>query len=67
MFNRSLKLSVVKDGSADQTLRPTVEVEQIEEIARRTALDGTKLFVAAAATLMTLRTTLNIVEHHSTK
>ena len=65
--NRSLKLSFVKDPVIDND-QVTVQMapEKIEEIARRSVLDLTKLVVAATGTLMILRTTLNIIEDKAT-
>lgn len=65
--NRSVKLSFVKDHPADpETVISTIDPEQIEEIARRSVLDLTKLAVGAVGSLMILHTTLKIVEHKAT-
>lgn len=65
--NRSLKLSFTKDPSANTELSmPAIDPEKIEEIARRSVLDVTKLVVAAVGSLMILQTTLNIIEDKAT-
>ena len=66
--NRSVKLTFVKDPApgTDGVTR-TMPPEHIERIARETVFDLTLLSVAAAGTLMTLKTALNIAEHHLTK
>lgn len=67
MKNRSLKLSFTKDPSPETELvMPAIDPEKIEQIARRSVVDVTKLVVAAAGTLMILRTTLNIIEDKAT-
>lgn len=66
--NRSIKLSLIKDpAAAEEQAIPTVDVEEIEEIARRSAVDFAKLVVAAVGSLMVLHTALEITEHHATK
>lgn len=68
--NRSIKLTFVKDTPvADVSTQPDiVEIaEEIDLIAREFTIDLAKLTVGAAAALMTLRTALEIVQHHATK
>ena len=61
--NRSLQLSFVKPNTPDTELtEPIVDPKEIEEIARRSALDLTKLVVGAVGALMILKTSLSIVE-----
>lgn len=61
--NRSLQLSFVKPYTPDTELtEPIVDPKEIEEIARRSVLDLTKLVVGAVGTLMILKTSLTIVE-----
>lgn len=65
--NRSVKLTFVKDPeNAGTPIQPVIDPEKIEQIARRSVLDLTKLTVAAAATLMVLHTTLEIIEDKAT-
>lgn len=65
--NRSLQIRLNKDPSPDlETAISNIDPEKIEEIARRSVLDVTKLAVAAIGSLMILHTTLNIIEDKAT-
>lgn len=65
--NRSVKLTFVKDPAPGTDTPTTLAPEQIERIARESVFDLAVLSVAAAGSLMTLKTALNIAEHHLTK
>lgn len=63
MFGRSVRLSFVKDPQPGiEPMIANIDPEKIEEIARRSVLDVTKLVVAAAGSLMILHTALSITE-----
>lgn len=69
MKNQALKVTFIKDVPQNETEaeKSNVDFATIEEIARRSILDLTKLGVASVGSLMTLRTALNIIEELATR
>lgn len=69
MKNQAMKVTFIKDvpQNETETEKPDVDFATIEEIARRSILDLTKLGVASVGTLMTLHTALNIIEELATR
>lgn len=69
MKNQALKVTFIKDvpQNETETEKSNVDFATIEEIARRSILDLTKLGVASVGSLMTLRTALNIIEELATR
>ena len=69
MKNQAMKVTFIKDvpQNETETEKSDVDFATIEEIARRSILDLTKLGVASVGSLMTLRTALNIIEELATR
>lgn len=69
MKNQAMKVTFIKDvpQNESKTEKSNVDFATIEEIARRSILDLTKLGVASVGSLMTLRTALNIIEELATR
>lgn len=69
MKNQALKVTFIKDvpQNETETEKSNIDFATIEEIARRSILDLTKLGVASVGSLMTLRTALNIIEELATR
>lgn len=69
MKNQAMKVTFIKDvpQNETETEKSNVDFATIEEIARRSILDLTKLGVASVGTLMTLHTALNIIEELATR
>ena len=69
MKNQAMKVTFIKDVPQDETEteKSNVDFATIDEIARRSILDLTKLGVASVGSLMTLRTALNIIEELATR
>ena len=65
MLTPSIKLVLDRNKKPAET--EVVSASEMEDILRRNTTDFAKLIVTSVGSLMTLKTALNILEHHATK